>query len=177
MHLRISWLLIWRESLALPRQLASIHFLGNNIDLAEDMKSQLAAMNSDASLLTIRGDRLVMRLANQTYLRHAFSEIFKNTFLAAERAGRSKKLFVKFRRQEKYGVVVISDLAAGVEPGQFDKMFCIGYSLSGSGNGLGWAIVRRIVNVHLGALEIENIPGVGINVTITLPLEVEKEGE
>jgi sensor histidine kinase regulating citrate/malate metabolism len=67
------------------------------------------------------------------------------------------------------GFVIISDEAGGVQAEDFDRMFCIGYSMSGAGNGLGWAIISRTFNRHGGVVEIENVPGVGMTTTLTLP--------
>lgn len=72
--------------------------------------------------------------------------------------------------------VVISDEGIGIsEEDQkhiFDKFFQADPSRKGSGNGLGLALVRRIVELCGGTVRVSSRPGQGASFSVTLPKEL-----
>lgn len=71
--------------------------------------------------------------------------------------------------------VVIADMGIGIEPLAlqhiFDKFYQVDSSHSSEGNGLGLAIVRRIVEIHGGHITVESELGKGTSFYVDLPIE------
>lgn len=71
--------------------------------------------------------------------------------------------------------VVVRDQGVGMTPEQrrqvYDAFWRAGSLPDVPGNGLGMTIVREIVHVHCGTIEIASNPGDGTTVTLWLPLE------
>ena len=70
-------------------------------------------------------------------------------------------------------VVSVSDTGAGMDPETqeriFDKFYQGSQAKSGEGNGLGLAIVQKIVSLHDGKIEVKSMPGKGTTFRVTLP--------
>jgi len=71
-------------------------------------------------------------------------------------------------------VITVSDTGAGIEPERIGRVFDrfeSGETRSGSGIGLGLAIVGELVALHGGAIAVESEAGAGATFTVTLPAE------
>jgi signal transduction histidine kinase len=70
-------------------------------------------------------------------------------------------------------VVTVADTGCGMTAEAlrhiFDKFYQGDSSHSAEGNGLGLALVRRIVELHRGRVEVSSAPGRGTRVTVLLP--------
>jgi signal transduction histidine kinase len=66
--------------------------------------------------------------------------------------------------------IQIADRGAGIHPDALGRVFEPFFTTKTGGNGLGLAIVRRIVESHHGQVQIANRPGGGARVTLLLPL-------
>ena len=76
-----------------------------------------------------------------------------------------------------FGVsVVVSDNGAGMNEETkrhiFEAFFQGDTSHKAEGNGLGLPLVRRIVDLHGGRIDVESAPGEGATFTVYLPDEV-----
>ena len=67
----------------------------------------------------------------------------------------------------------IADDVIGMSPETqqriFEKFYQVDGSHSREGNGLGLSIVKRILDLHGGAIKYESAPGAGTTCTVTLP--------
>jgi signal transduction histidine kinase len=77
------------------------------------------------------------------------------------------------RDDDGNGVIFsIRDSGVGIAPGQvdhiFDKFYQADNSRGTEGNGLGLAIVSRIVQIHGGTIRVESSPGEGSVFTVFL---------
>lgn len=79
---------------------------------------------------------------------------------------------------EEAAEVKIADTGPGIPPDLLENLFDAFYTTkpTGKGTGLGLAVCRRIVELHHGAIRVENAPEGGAVVTILLPL-AKKETE
>lgn len=68
----------------------------------------------------------------------------------------------------------IADEGAGMDEAAqrriFDKFYKADHARNSEGNGLGLAIVRRIVEIHAGSVAVESAPGKGSLFTVCLPI-------
>ena len=72
-------------------------------------------------------------------------------------------------------VLRVADSGIGIDaehlPRIFDRFYRIDASRAGiEGTGLGLAIIKRIVEVHGGAVDVESRMGMGSTFTVRLPL-------
>ena len=70
-----------------------------------------------------------------------------------------------------YLTIIVSDTGPGVDPESIDLIFEPFYSTKkiGVGTGLGLPIVKRIMDEHRGLIEVRNLPGQGMAVTLCFP--------
>lgn len=68
--------------------------------------------------------------------------------------------------------VAMADDGCGIDPAAderiFDKFYQADPSRSTRGNGLGLALVKRVVDLHQGEIAVESAPGRGSTFTVTL---------
>ncbi len=72
-------------------------------------------------------------------------------------------------------VISVSDEGSGMSPKEVERIFDKFYRVDSSdtavaGLGLGMAIVKNIIEAHLGRIWVESLPGSGTTVSFTLPL-------
>jgi len=95
--------------------------------------------------------------------------------------GGSVDLFA--RVQGSHLCVEVSDNGIGVSAEDLHRIFDKFYRVKNAqtrkitGTGLGLPIVKRIVEAHLGTVEVESQPGVGSRFRVYLPLEPSAKGE
>ncbi len=65
--------------------------------------------------------------------------------------------------------IEIADTGVGIPPDQIDRIFLPFYTTKEKGNGLGLALVRKVILAHNGRLEVESRPGAGALFRILLP--------
>lgn len=82
---------------------------------------------------------------------------------------------IRLFRREGQAVFTIDDSGPGIEPEQqkhiFDKFYQADSSHKEEGNGLGLALVERILGLCGGSITVENLPGGGCRFTVLLPEE------
>jgi signal transduction histidine kinase len=81
----------------------------------------------------------------------------------------------RFRAGEKMALIEIQDTGHGIPKDALSKIFDPFFTTkeTGKGMGLGLTLGRKIIELHRGMIEIGNLPGNGIKVTILLPLPSE----
>jgi len=72
--------------------------------------------------------------------------------------------------QEKAVEIVVEDKGGGIAREYLDKIFTPGFSKSGTGTGIGLAIVKEIVDNHHGQILVESEEGEGSRFTVRLPV-------
>lgn len=82
---------------------------------------------------------------------------------------------IRLFRREGQAVFTIDDSGPGIEPEKqkhiFDKFYQADSSHKEEGNGLGLALVERILGLCGGSITVENLPGGGCRFTVLLPEE------
>ncbi len=95
-----------------------------------------------------------------------------NLILNASQSGQHEGS-IRVTAQYKGGAVEIAveDRGEGIDNEQMSRLFDAFYTTREDGNGLGLAIVRRIVAQHQGLVRAENRQGGGARFVLTLPLQ------
>ena len=101
-------------------------------------------------------------------LRQVFSNVVKNALEATERrlGGRVE---VSLLGRDGAAVVEVADNGTGMEPEHREKIFLPFYTTKPTGTGLGMAIVKKIMDLHGGEIEIDSAPGRGTTVRLVIP--------
>ncbi|MBQ8372531.1 MAG: HAMP domain-containing histidine kinase [Clostridia bacterium] len=109
--------------------------------------------------VTVSADRELLGLV--------FSNLFSNAFKFTDRGGRvTLSLFA----DGEYAVVRVSDTGCGMSPEVgahiFEKFYQADTSRATQGNGLGLALVKRVVDIMQGEIGVESAVGVGTTFTV-----------
>lgn len=102
------------------------------------------------------------------YLKQAITNLIKN---AIEASKKNDKISLFAAETAKNIIINISDTGCGISQDNLTKIFDLFYSTKDMGTGLGLAITHKIINDHLGMLEVESDVNIGTTFTITLPKE------
>ena len=111
-------------------------------------------------------------LGNEEMMRHVWVNLIGNAVKFSPRGG---ALTLRLRREGDAAVARVSDCGEGMDEATrrrvFEKFYQGDTAHATEGNGLGLALVRRIVDLCGGAIAVESAPGAGTTLTVRLPLE------
>jgi signal transduction histidine kinase len=84
-----------------------------------------------------------------------------------------EQLFRQFKPGDTLAITEVQDTGTGIPENLLPKVFDPFFTTKpvGHGTGLGLAVVKRIVDLHGGAIAIRNAPPGGVRVTLILKLE------
>lgn len=118
-------------------------------------------------------DRLMIR-ADEDMLEIVWNNLFSNAVKFTEPGG---KIQLKQTSSVDFVTVSISDTGCGMDEQTkkhvFDKFYQGDTSHFQEGNGLGLALVWKVVELEGGNISVESIPGEGTTFTVHLPLQIE----
>lgn len=124
----------------------------------------------------IMADGISVRLRLDPRLPHVqadpgrLQEAVRNVcFNAVEAMPDGGRLEVTTECRSEAVIIRVKDTGAGIAPGDVRKIFQPGFSTKPGGSGMGLVLARNIMLEHEGSLEISSRPGVGTEVTLTLP--------
>ena len=129
--------------------------------LEHQMKGRMIALHRDFSAApeTVRGD--------ESQLQQAFMNLLLN---AVEAMGHGGELTAATATGAGQVKITIRDTGAGIAPENLTHVFETFFTTKKHGTGLGLAICRRVVEEHLGAIEVQSEAGHGSTFIITLPM-------
>ena len=111
-----------------------------------------------------------MVLADEAMMEIVFNNLISNAIKFTEAGGRI------LLRQVKDGdqvIVTVADTGCGMDEATLDRIFDKFYqgdtSHSKEGNGLGLALVRRVLEISGGSISVTSAPGEGSEFTVRLP--------
>ena len=144
-------------------------------DLTEQLRDVLLMQEKDWAKkeigLQLDLEETVVYSSNSEMLSHVWQNLLSNAIKFCPSSGGVISLSC---HREGGGVkVVVADNGCGMQPGTVDHIFEKFYQGDTShkveGNGLGLALVKRIVDLHGGKITVDSTPGVGSSFTVCLP--------
>ena len=123
--------------------------------------------------LDIQLDRVELQ-GDQELIQQVWINLLSN---AIKFTGPEGNISIKLREQGQYAMVEIADDGIGMTQETqrriFEKFYQEDRSRSREGNGLGMSIVKRILDLHRGAIAYQSAPGEGTICRVRLPLREE----
>ncbi len=117
-------------------------------------------------------DESIMIEADKELLDIVWSNLLSNAFKFNKKGG---SVFVSAKTDGKFVAVEISDTGCGMteDTGKhiFEKFYQGDTSHSTKGNGLGLALVKRVIDITMAEITVESIYGKGSSFTVKLPLK------
>lgn len=103
-------------------------------------------------------------------MRHVFSQLISNA-VKFSRGSAEPRLSVTGKRESGANVYIVEDNGIGFDMAYRDKLFQVFQKLHAEfpGNGIGLALVKKIILAHGGAVWAEGIPDGGARFFISLP--------
>ncbi len=109
-------------------------------------------------------------MADESLVEIVWNNLFSNAFKFTEKGG---SVTVKQETTEEGIIIKVSDTGCGMSEENvkhiFDKFYQGDTSHSKEGNGLGMAMVKRVVDLVNGNILVESVQGQGSMFTVTLP--------
>lgn len=144
-----------------------------NFSLDEQIRNNILLLESSWEKKNLEIDPDLSEVSyygNAEILAHLWMNILTNAIKFTPEGG---KISVRLSQNEKNVNVVVRDNGIGMSPETlshvFEKFYQGDSSHSGQGNGLGMALVKRIVELCNGTISIESEEGKGTAVYVSLP--------
>ncbi len=107
--------------------------------------------------------------ADEELLSHVWNNLFSNAFKFTEPGG---KVTVTLTATEHHAIVKVADTGCGMTPEAgkhiFEKFYQADTSRATQGNGLGLALVKRVVDILQGEIRVESTVGKGSAFTVKI---------
>ena len=144
-----------------------------SFDLSEQIRQSVLAFEGqwtrrDIDISVVLDE--VMLCGDEDLLAQVWQNLMGNALKFTDDGGRIE---VSLRCESNHAIVRVSDNGCGmneeVRSRVFERFFQGESSRSGDGNGLGLALVKRIIEMHKGSISVQSAPGEGSTFTVELP--------
>ena len=143
-----------------------------NFDLGENLRECVLAFEEiiDNKNIELDCDIEDMRIySDKSFLETVWNNLISNAVKFTPDGGR---ITVKLKRNGSYAEVSVSDTGCGIDPETgahiFDKFYQGDTSHASEGNGLGLAMVKRVIDILGGEINVESEPGKGSTFTVRI---------
>ncbi|HVP35896.1 MAG TPA: ATP-binding protein [Terriglobales bacterium] len=140
------------------------------IKMAQEKKPQInITLKADGQVLILPGDPFL--------LRQAFQNLINNAVEAVPDNGEIRIIVGKtLDNNEQFAKLIIEDNGCGIVKENLENIFKPFFTSKEKGIGLGLSLVKKIIDLHKGKIEVKSEPGKGTIFSIFLPLsEPEKK--
>jgi len=110
----------------------------------------------------------IMAMVDGPRLRQVFANVLKNAVEASESVA-NPRIEVRLGLRNDAAIVEIVDNGPGMTPEHRSKVFRPFFTTKPTGTGLGMPIVKKIMDLHGGEIEIDSAPGLGTAVRLIIP--------
>ena len=111
-------------------------------------------------------------LGNEEMVQHVWMNLIGNAVKFSPRGGTVR---LRLRREGNAALAQVADCGEGMDDATrrrvFEKFYQGDSAHAAEGNGLGLSLVKRIVDLCGGTIDVESAPGQGATFTVRLPLE------
>jgi two-component system sensor histidine kinase HydH len=101
-------------------------------------------------------------------LRQVVHNVIRNALDATERVA-GGRVELSLHRRGGAALIEVADNGAGIRPEHRERIFLPFFTTKPTGTGLGMAIVKKLMDLHGGEVEIDSAPGRGTTVRLVLP--------
>jgi two-component system nitrogen regulation sensor histidine kinase NtrY len=115
-------------------------------------------------------------LCDNTQINQVMVNLLKNAAEAIE-SSQNKTITIEIGQDANFLVIEVSDSGKGFPVELMDKITEPYITTRSKGTGLGLAIVKKIVEDHMGSMEISNTPGAKVTLTFDLSALMQKIGQ
>lgn len=123
-------------------------------------------------------DENVMITAESELLTHVWNNLFSNAMKFTEAGG---KITVNLKVEGDYAVVRVSDTGCGMSPEvgkhMFEKFYQGDKSHATQGNGLGLALVKRVIDIFRSEISVDSTLGKGSTFIVRLQRDIDLKGD
>jgi len=146
----------------------------STINLTEILKETLTLLQSSGEMdgnVQIKGNyssKNIQYFGNNNQFKQLFWNILRNALKAMPSGGSLAIDFEKIKKDEIQ--LKFADSGIGMAEDKRERIFEPFYSGFDNGQGLGMAVVRKIVDDYKGKVRVDSEPDKGTEITITLPL-------
>lgn len=145
------------------------------INLSKILQEVISSFNLEKRFIDIEEDLFIYGAKEKIML--MFENLIHNAVKFNKPEG---KITITLEKNKNFAVFTISDEGIGIKetdlPNIFDKFYTKNYNGKEKGTGLGLYIVKRIIEMHNGEIDLKSIEGVGTTFIVKLPLWGEKNG-
>lgn len=132
--------------------------------IIQEQCSHLAALEKESLQVKLDLHSAPFIVGDEHGLRRVFNNLFINAYQALN--GRGQLNITSYDRKDRI-VVVVADNGPGIDQAILDSLFDPFVTTKNSGNGLGLAVVRQVLEQHHGSIAVRN--NNGAQFTVTLP--------
>lgn len=136
--------------------------------LARDAVASLEAAGMPVARITVDAPASLSVHADALRLKQAVVNLLENALAATPESGRIR---VRARARGRTSVLLeVEDEGSGIDPALLPRLFQPFATTRAHGSGLGLAYVRKVVELHGGAVSARNLKSRGARFTIELPV-------
>ncbi len=106
---------------------------------------------------------------DKEFLHSALLNLLVNALQAMEENGGT--LTISLWKSNSSATITVTDSGKGIDPKDIEKIFSPFFTTKEHGTGLGLSEAYKIIQAHLGQIEVRSQIGVGTTFTVTLPLK------
>ena len=107
--------------------------------------------------------------ADQYQIEQVLINLVKNSIEAFQKKSADKKVNIIATTYGGFVRLEVSDNGDGIPPDKMDKIFLPFFTTKESGNGIGLALSKQIMNIHKGSISIESSKGKGTLALLEIP--------
>lgn len=127
------------------------------------------AAQNDVKISLVEHENVPKILGDAEFLRSVFNNLLINSLQSMEKSGGRLNIKIMPDEADKAVRIEVCDTGCGIPNENLAKIFEPYFSTKETGTGLGLAIVQKIVETHIGTIDVESKLGEGTKFTVKLP--------